>query len=526
MSASEQSVKITEKERGMLSDVVSRFLREQRPTPRRELLLKYEEPEALNNLASRNLLVSVNSQAYLPTALSFYFAGDQKALSLVKQSVEIVLHALKALYKKADDDGRFFTREEIATEARQLGHVVGPDTVWLGLFFAESFGVLGGWQVGENQVERGAVRVSEQILNFRQIERVWEDRLQQQLQWLGQRDQQYPPPHLQLIEDDPDIFHARQEGPLVFISHSSKDAELALALIELLKAGLGLTADQIRCSSVDGYRLPVGVNTESKLREEVNAAKVVVGLITPVSLASYFVMFELGARWGAGLFLAPLLASVKPHQLSGPLSLLNALSASNEAQLHQLLQDISKQLPVPLQNVASYVRYIPPVKLLADNVKAAPLPTDRNQTSPPLELTIEPRFTKYTQPGFAEFQITAKLWNHGTSVIRDYHVDIQMPAKLLDGDTALHWHEIPERRTVTHRFFRFPSPDARVGPIFPDDQIAVGTLTFYADKARSRDPGLLNMQYIVTAYAGSERVSLAKSLRDIFEQAKVDEIFS
>ena len=30
----------------------------------------------------------------------------------------------------------------------------------------------------------------------------------------------------------------------VFISHSSRDAELALALIELLKAGLGLLANQ------------------------------------------------------------------------------------------------------------------------------------------------------------------------------------------------------------------------------------------------------------------------------------------
>ena len=79
---------------------------------------------------------------------------------------------------------------------------------------------------------------------------------------------------------------ASHQGILVFISHSSKDADLAFALIELLKAGLALQSGQIRCSSVDGYRLPVGVNTEAKLREEVNAAKVVIGLITPSSLAS------------------------------------------------------------------------------------------------------------------------------------------------------------------------------------------------------------------------------------------------
>jgi hypothetical protein len=122
-------------------------------------------------------------------------------------------------------------------------------------------------------------------------------------------------------------------SPLVLISHSSKDVPLALALIDLLKDGLGLLASQIRCTSVDGHRLPVGVNTESQLREEVNDAKVVIGLVTPSSLSSSFVMFELGARWGAGLFFAPLLAGVRPSELSGPLSLLNALDATSDAQL-------------------------------------------------------------------------------------------------------------------------------------------------------------------------------------------------
>lgn len=59
-------------------------------------------------------------------------------------------------------------------------------------------------------------------------------------------------------------------GLRIFISHSSKDRVLAEALTDLIKSALGLVSTQIRCSSVDGHRLPVGVNTESKLREEVN----------------------------------------------------------------------------------------------------------------------------------------------------------------------------------------------------------------------------------------------------------------
>jgi hypothetical protein len=170
---------------------------------------------------------------------------------------------------------------------------------------------------------------------------------------------------------------ATDRGLRVFISHSSKDTELALALIDLLKAGLGLVADQIRCSSVDGSRLPVGVNTQGKLRQEVNAATVVVGLITPSSLVSYYVMFELGARWGADLFLAPLLAGVKASELSGPLGLLNALSANSEAQLHQLLDDISKHLGLPLQPAASYVRHVSLVKKLVDSIPNGATPSPR-----------------------------------------------------------------------------------------------------------------------------------------------------
>jgi hypothetical protein len=83
---------------------------------------------------------------------------------------------------------------------------------------------------------------------------------------------------------------------LVLISHSSKDRVLAEALIDLLRSGLGLLANQIRCSSVDGYRLPAGVNTNEQLRTEIKTVKVLIGLLTANSLSSTYVLFELGAR--------------------------------------------------------------------------------------------------------------------------------------------------------------------------------------------------------------------------------------
>jgi hypothetical protein len=172
----------------------------------------------------------------------------------------------------------------------------------------------------------------------------------------------------------------------IFISHSSKDRVLAEALTDLLKSALGLVS--IRCSSVDGHRLPVGVNTEAKLREEVNEARVVVGLVTPSSLASSFVMFELGARWGANLFLAPLLAGVRANELSGPLGLLNALSADNDAQLHQLLGDIAEQLDLTPQKPESYVRHVAQVKQLAADTAHGPTVQPEARPTPTSDLRL------------------------------------------------------------------------------------------------------------------------------------------
>lgn len=133
----------------------------------------------------------------------------------------------------------------------------------------------------------------------------------------------------------------------VFISHSSKDEKLALALVTLLRSALNIPAEQIRCTSINGYRLPIGTDTEERLRDEVLDAKAFIGLITPSSIASAYVMFELGARWGAKLHLAPLLgAGAGVECLQGPLSSLNALGCKDVAQVHQLISDLGDLLDI------------------------------------------------------------------------------------------------------------------------------------------------------------------------------------
>lgn len=94
----------------------------------------------------------------------------------------------------------------------------------------------------------------------------------------------------------------------VFISHSSEDAGLAAQVVDLLRSALNLQAARVRCTSVDGYRLAAGADSDEQLRNEALDAIVFIGILSPLSMASAYVLFELGARWGAKKPIVPLLA--------------------------------------------------------------------------------------------------------------------------------------------------------------------------------------------------------------------------
>ncbi len=141
----------------------------------------------------------------------------------------------------------------------------------------------------------------------------------------------------------------------LFISHSSADKEFVEALIDLLRAALNMPSDQIRCTSVDGYLLPAGATTDEQLRQEIYGAKTFIGVITKSSIKSPYVLFELGARWGAQKHLAPLLAcGATARDLGGPLKSLNCLSGSSSAQIHQLIGELANELNIKIEKAASY----------------------------------------------------------------------------------------------------------------------------------------------------------------------------
>jgi len=151
-----------------------------------------------------------------------------------------------------------------------------------------------------------------------------------------------------------------------FISHTSHDVDLAKALVGLLDSAFPGSA--ILCTSVPGRRLESGANSREQLAKHAVNCKVLIALITEVSRDSVYMQFELGARWGTGRHLSPVLAAgAEPSLLPAPISEAQALRCE-EADLHQLLADLEKHVSVSKTSPERYAELLSALVSLSASV--------------------------------------------------------------------------------------------------------------------------------------------------------------
>jgi TIR domain len=159
----------------------------------------------------------------------------------------------------------------------------------------------------------------------------------------------------------------------IFISHSGQDQQIASVLIDLLRTAMDIPPKRIRCTSVDGYRLPGGASTDDQLKREVRETKCFIALLTRRSIRFTYVLFELGARWGAKLPFIPLLAAgLNAHELEGPVSGLNALSCASNSQLHQLITDVHRIIGGAKNEPSAYDAKLQALRSLSEEAAATP----------------------------------------------------------------------------------------------------------------------------------------------------------
>ncbi len=130
----------------------------------------------------------------------------------------------------------------------------------------------------------------------------------------------------------------------IFVSHYSGDKHLVSLFVKALEESIVIPEGAIRCTSLPGYRLRAGAHTSVTLRAEIQQARVLIAILTLHSLESGWVMFELGAAWGAGKIVLPVIVDVEYESLPGPLREINVTDATSRSELEQLFEELREDL--------------------------------------------------------------------------------------------------------------------------------------------------------------------------------------
>jgi hypothetical protein len=134
---------------------------------------------------------------------------------------------------------------------------------------------------------------------------------------------------------------ANEQKP-IFLSHSYHDKDLAERLVNLLTNGCDVSRNDIFCSSLNGMNIKVGTTSFIKyLKEQLEAPKFVILLVTENYLASSFCLAELGAAWRIGAPFFPLaVPPISRSDIGGVLELVQAGDITKPAYLDQLRDKI------------------------------------------------------------------------------------------------------------------------------------------------------------------------------------------
>jgi hypothetical protein len=176
---------LTDVERDITKAVVHRFLSQKEPTPRRPLIIQFKTPEALDRLVKYSILQTPGDhQSFLPLPLAFHYCAEPEALRLAKESVKVVAHSLRELYLKQPDRTEF-TPADVESCAHEIYGHLHPQTISLGLYLAQEFGVLVGWGLAAGPTEISApLRVSESIVKLNDFDNLWDDFVRQRSEYL------------------------------------------------------------------------------------------------------------------------------------------------------------------------------------------------------------------------------------------------------------------------------------------------------------------------------------------------------
>jgi len=133
----------------------------------------------------------------------------------------------------------------------------------------------------------------------------------------------------------------------IFISHSKKDKTLADCLVDLIETGIGISAQDIFCTSLEGLGIPAGVNFVDFIKEKIQNPELVILLLTRNYFYSQFCLCELGAVWILGHKIIPLLTPPLDYSdVNDILKNIQIYKIDNPTELSQMRDEIIEYLKI------------------------------------------------------------------------------------------------------------------------------------------------------------------------------------
>src|SRR5437763_85322 len=123
-------MQLTDTQREIIKMVVQRFLNLEKATSRRELLRKFRDADAINELLKRPFFYHIDRDTYVPLPLAFHYSGDAHLLAWARHSTEVALYVLQNL-DEAYPEKVTFTRDEFLSHAARIYQPSPDGTVLL-----------------------------------------------------------------------------------------------------------------------------------------------------------------------------------------------------------------------------------------------------------------------------------------------------------------------------------------------------------------------------------------------------------
>jgi hypothetical protein len=135
----------------------------------------------------------------------------------------------------------------------------------------------------------------------------------------------------------------------IFVSHAGADKALIDKLVSFLKEGIGVPANSIFCSSIDGHNIPFTVNFNEYMKNELQNPELVIAVMTPKYMESWFCLMELGAAWSKFHRTLPIVVPfIDFDVVSSTLGLTQGWNIADEVKVIKLRETI-KELPITLE---------------------------------------------------------------------------------------------------------------------------------------------------------------------------------